>query len=360
MPAPAADRVAVHGAGLAGLTCALLAARDGFTVTLVGPPSAGPPTDLVLNEATIAVLTRVWDDPGERLLDGCHQLTGRSVRWGRDAAPVLVPAPAVVVNGPRLVAALEQRLPDGVQRAEEAPPADWTVHASARPASNPPVGRRVALVGHAPMPSTGVSRMATTERGWVYLAPLGNGRGLVQAMTPVPPDDPAGFVAGEIEAAGLGGFVSEPPQQVTVVPAAPWLSRQRAEPGRIHVGGAVLRLDPVSGSGAGHAMRTAILAAAVIRGIRDGHPAADLLGHYHRRLGAAFHDHLAGCAAHYRAAFDSPDWTGELNITATALAASTGAPGFTEVLTGAPVLTGASVPTGASVFTGRRDVAAMT
>jgi flavin-dependent dehydrogenase len=343
MPGPGADRVAVHGAGLAGLTCALLAARDGFTVTLVGTPSA--PADLVLNEATIAVLTRVWDDPEERLLDGGHQLTGRSVRWGRDAAPVQVPASAVVVDGQRLVDALEQRLPTAVRRAEVAPAADWTVRAAVRPAGNPPVGRRVLLAGHAPMPSTAVSRMATTGRGWVGVVPVGNGRGLVQAMTPVPPEDPAGFLAEEIEAAGLGGFVTEPPPQVTVMPAAPWLSRQRAEPGRLHIGGAVLRLDPVSGSGAGHALRTAILAAAVIRGIRDGHPAADLLGHYHRRLGAAFHDHLTGCAVHYRAAFDSPEWTGELHITATAL---TGQAAQLDTRRGGPV------------FTGRRDVAAMT
>ncbi len=338
-------RVAVHGAGLAGLTCALLAARDGFAVTLVGPPSATAPVDLVLNQATIAVLTGVWDDPDGRLLDGGHRLTGRSVRWGRDAAPVEVAAPAVVVDESRLVDALQQWLPAGVRRAETAPTADWTVHASARPASNPPIGRRVAVTGHAPMPAGDVSRLATTGRGWVRVVPRGDGTGLVQAMTPVPPDDPAGFLSEEIESAGLGGWITAPPEQVTVVPAAPWLARQRAEPGRIHVGGAVLRLDPVSGSGAGHALRAAILAAAVIRGIRDGRPAADLLGHYHRRLGAAFHDHLAGCAAHYRAAFDSAAWLGELHITATAL---TGHAAQLHPQRGGPV------------FTGRRDVAAMT
>jgi hypothetical protein len=338
-------RVAVHGAGLAGLTCALLAARDGFAVTLAGPPAAAAPADLVLNEATIALLAGVWDDPDGRLLDGGHRLTGRSVRWGRDATPVEVAAPAVVVDGSRLVDALQQWLPAGVRRAEVAPSADWTVHAAARPAVNPPVGRRVAVAGHAPMPATGVSRMATTGRGWVRVVPCGDGIGLVQAVTPVPPDDPAGFLAEEIGAAGLGRWITTAPEQVTVVPAAPWLSRQRAEPGRIHVGGAVLRLDPVSGSGAGHALRTAILAAAVIRGIRDGRPAADLLGHYHRRLGAAFHDHLAGCAAHYRAAFGSPEWLGELHITATALA------GHAAQL---------HPQRGGPAFTGRRDVAAMT
>ncbi|WP_143133698.1 NAD(P)/FAD-dependent oxidoreductase [Actinoplanes philippinensis] len=327
--------IVVHGAGLAGLTCARLAARDGAEVTLAGAPSMA---DLVLNEAEIRLLTDVWDDPGRRLLDGGHRLTARWVRWGDGAVPAEVASPAVAVDGARLAEGLARRLPDRVRRAETAPAADWTIGAAARPAVNPPAGRRVAVAGHVTMACTGVSRMATTGRGWVRAVPLGDGRGLVRAVTPVPPDDPEGFLAAEIEAAGLGAWVTGPPEGVTVVPAAPWLSRQRAEQGRIHIGGAVLRLDPVSGSGAGPALRTAVLAAGVLRQLRDGMPAAELLGHYHRRLGAAFHRHLTGCAAHYRRVFAGPEWAGELHITATARHAQRGAP----------------------VFTGRPDVAAMT
>jgi hypothetical protein len=328
------NRVAVHGAGLAGTTCALLLARAGFSVTLTGPSL---PEELVLNEAALAVFTQVWADP--RLLDGGHRLTGRWVRWGSDADPVEVAAPAVVLAGTKM---LEQRLPAEVRREETTEaPADWTIHASARPASNPPVGRRVAVVGHVPLVDGGTSRMATTQRGWVQIVPLGDGHGVVRAVAPVPTED----LAGELAETGLDEWVTEPPRQVTVVPAAPWLARQRAEPGRIHIGGAVLRLDPVSGSGAGHALRTAILAADALRDVRDGKPVTDVLGHYHRRLGVAFHRHLYGCAAHYQTAFDSADWLGELHITATAL---TGQAAQLHPQRGVPV------------FSGRRDVAAMT
>lgn len=337
------NRVSVQGSGPAALTCALLLARDGFPVTLTEPaPPPAPPAELVLNAATIRLLTDVWEDPG--LVDGAHRLTGRWVRWGSDATPVQVAAAAVVVDGPELCSTLERRLPAEVEREVERP-ADWTVHASPRPASNPPVGRRVLLAGHVRSADGGISRTATTGRGWIHLVPLGDGRGLVRAATPVPPDDPEGFLADELADTGLDEWVTEPPGQVTVGPAAPWLARQRAEPGRIHIGGAVLRLDPVSGSGVGHAVRTAILAAAMLSEIRDGKPAADLLGQYHRRLGAAFHRHLCGCAAHYRTAFDSADWLGELHITATAL---TGHAAQLHPQRSAPA------------FTGRRDVAAMT
>jgi flavin-dependent dehydrogenase len=322
-----AAEATVHGAGLAGLTCALLLARDGCRVTLAGAPSGGGPPHLILNESTVAVLTRIWGEPGEG-----HALTTRRIRWGPNAAEEDMPAPALVVDGPRLLQSLRQRLRRAVAATMAevpvvagSPAADqgtWAIHATAPTDPAGAVGQRCALIGYAPLaggaPPT-VSRMVTTPQSWLYLAPVGDGRAMIQAMTPVPPRDPAGFLAAELDAARLGDWLAGPPDRVTVVPAAPWLADHRAEPGRIHIGGAVLRLDPVSGSGAGHALRTAILAAAVIGGIRDGMPAATALDHYTRRLGSAFLDHLAGCVSYYRAAFGTAGWAGELHATAAAL-----------------------------------------
>ena len=325
------SEVTVHGAGLAGLTCSLLLARSGHRVTLVGAPPSSQPTDLVLNEPTMMVLTRVWGVPGDRLLASGHALTTRRIRWGPDAVEQSVPAPAVVVNAPQLLRSLERRLLRTERHrvvSTEAPEPDhgqWAIHATASRDSTtscPPVGRRCALIAHAPLahgvPAT-VSRMATTTESWLYLAPLGDGRTLIQAMTPAPPLDPVRYLAAELAAARLDGWLAEQPDRVSVVPAAPWLAPHHPTPGHVRIGGAALRLDPVSGAGAGHALRTAILAAAVIRGVNDGLPAATALDHYTQRLRAAFADHLASCTSYYRAAFTSAAWANELHATATAL-----------------------------------------
>ncbi|MEU4695079.1 hypothetical protein [Actinoplanes sp. NPDC023714] len=334
----AATRVTVHGAGLAGLTCAALLARAGCRTTLTGGPSAGGPRHLVLNEPTVTVLTHVW---GDDVLAGSHALTTRRIRWGPGAAEQDLPAPAIVVDAPRLLAILDRRL-TGVDRLADPAPSDWEVHTMAvhgaggteatggeEGAGGVAVGRRCAMVGYAPLapgvPAT-ACRMATTVDSWLYLTPLGDGRAMIQAMTPTPPPDPDGFLAAELDASGLGSLFAGPPERVTVVPAAPWLAEHRAQRGRLRIGGGVIRLDPVSGSGAGHALRTAVLAAAVITGIRDGLPADTALDHYARRLGAAFLDHLTACASHYRAAFDTAAWAEEVRVTEAAITTYAGSP----------------------------------
>src|SRR3954447_13075458 len=103
-------QVTVYGGGLAGLTCALLLARGGYRVTVVGAAKDGGPPYLVLNEPTIAILTHVWADPEATLLAGSHRLTGRWIRWGPDVDAHTVPAPAVVIDRVGLLNAMEQRL----------------------------------------------------------------------------------------------------------------------------------------------------------------------------------------------------------------------------------------------------------
>jgi flavin-dependent dehydrogenase len=333
-------QVTVYGGGLAGLTCALLLARGGYRVTIVGAAQDGGPPYLVLNEPTVAILTHVWADPEATLLTGSHRLTGRRIQWGPGAETHTVPAPAVVIDRAGLLSALEQRLfqltPHQVVRAE---PADvpepgqgsgqgsghWTIEASAAAVTDrgPAVGRRCALVAQVPLSGEAQrteSWMTTAPDSWLYLAPINNRHALIQAMTPEPPPDPVEHLTALLAASPQHRWLAESPHQVAVVPAAPWLASAYCGPGRLQIGGAAVRFDPVSGSGAGHALRSALLAAAVIRGIDDGLPEDAALAHYTQRLRAAFHDHLSSCASHYRAAFDSPGWRAELNATQAALA----------------------------------------
>ena len=64
-------------------------------------------------------------------------------------------------------------------------------------------------------------------------------------------------------------------------------------------GTAAMAFDPICGDGTAHAIREAILAAAVIRALANGGPADELLAHYEARLTAGFHRHLTLCRQFY-------------------------------------------------------------
>lgn len=69
-----------------------------------------------------------------------------------------------------------------------------------------------------------------------------------------------------------------------------------------------MAFDPLCGDGAAHAIREAVLAAAVIRAIAKGGPIEDLLLHYETRLIAAFGRHLRLCLEFYRTGHEGEWW----------------------------------------------------
>ena len=73
-----------------------------------------------------------------------------------------------------------------------------------------------------------------------------------------------------------------------------------------------MAFDPICGDGTAHAVREAILAAAVIRSIAAGQSAQDLFAHYQSRLTAGFQRHLENCVSFYRTGGSSPWWSAEL------------------------------------------------
>jgi flavin-dependent dehydrogenase len=77
-----------------------------------------------------------------------------------------------------------------------------------------------------------------------------------------------------------------------------------------------MAFDPICGDGTAHAIREAILAAAVIRALAKGGPANDLLLHYEARLTAGFRRHLMLCGQFYSTGGTAGLWTGELDAIA--------------------------------------------
>jgi hypothetical protein len=73
-------------------------------------------------------------------------------------------------------------------------------------------------------------------------------------------------------------------------------------------GTAAVSFDPVCGEGAGHALREAILANAVIQASLAGSDDAELTRHYRTRIIAGFARHLQTCVELYTSGHQGPWW----------------------------------------------------
>ncbi|MER5398156.1 hypothetical protein [Streptomyces sp. NPDC002599] len=366
--------VAIAGSGLAELTCAWLLAARGHRVRLRPRPTCGP-RPLLLGDGTLALLHALWGTEAEDgPATDSHRLTHRHARWApdHDADPPL-PQPAAVVDGARLalrlLARLADRYPDVVsEEADPAGPPDRSARPDARvphdPQSSPvlsstpgrpvvhdapvpPVppdatvpqwtvtatpsdrigayrtaGRRHLLAGEAPCAAgqdDTTARLECTDDAWLHLTPLGDGKALLQAMVPGPVEHPARHLGRLLARSPLAARLAQPPATAVALPAAPRLHRAPATapadrtPGRLLVGAGAIRYDPLSGTGTAQALRTAVLAAAVIDSAAAGTPADRLCAHYAARLHTAFRDHLATCARLYPQAFPTRAWQHELD-----------------------------------------------
>jgi hypothetical protein len=312
--------VTITGSGLAELTCAWLLAGRGHRVRQEADAPAAGARPLLLTGPTLDLLRSLW---GDGLLGGTHLLSHRQVRWGTGGPPTRFAQPACVVDGAVLADRMRERLETAVNASAD--PARWVVTARAPddPGGQRNAGRRQLLAGTASLRSGVDERTAllgTTELGWLQLTPLGRGDCLVQAMVPGPAEDAAGLLARLLAESELGRVLRRAPHAAVAVPAAPRLHRAPASPpgepnptGRLTVGAGAIRYDPLSGTGTAQALRTAVLAAAVIDAEAAGTPATALCAHYTVRLHTAFGEHLRTCAELYGTAFTSALWVDELD-----------------------------------------------
>ncbi len=205
--------VAIRGAGVVGLTLALLLARERLRVALVGSAAPAGATDVrayALNAASRSVLAsvRAWpeDAPGEapavtpvRAMQ-VHGDDGGELRF--DAAPLGAEALTWIVDVP----ALERRLADavqfqpGIERLEEAPPAALTVVCEGRRSSTraelgidfdvrPYPHKALAARLSTALPHGGVARQWFVDGEVLALLPLDGADGRAVALVwSLPPD----------------------------------------------------------------------------------------------------------------------------------------------------------------------------
>lgn len=283
-------KVSVRGEGVAAMTCAHLLDVAGISVSR-NSEGRQPVPSILLSAQALALLRDVYGQDG--LLEGSPQITRRVVAWGgRD--PVSLPHDGITVSE----AAIRRALEPAKREAPCAAEPDFTVFATVPPQSSEKLvfGESEARAMEVILHGEGVQeecRVEALDSGWLFLLPGVPGQGWLLAFGPAPDEllaesrliapvvalgeaRPAAFVTAPRMAVPLGGDN--------------WLA----------CGSAALGFDPICGDGTAQAVREAILAAAVVRGIEEGGDADALLTHYRSMLVAAMRRHLKLCVQFYR------------------------------------------------------------
>lgn len=298
----------MRGDGVAAYCCAHLLGQAGFPIALDRPSRARIPA-IMLSEAAISLIADVFGH--KDLFRDLPRIRSRAVLWGPNAAAVTLPHAAVVVSEQTLLGSLRPHsmAPESSGRAQ------WNVFAS-RPlppeSAEERFGSRVARAWSVELTNGDVPGcwIESCEDGWLFLIGSGDGTGWLLSVGGGSGAalERSRLVAKQIARLGeSGGEFPAHPRMVaplcgTGAEGQMWLA----------CGTAAIAFDPICGDGTAHAVREAILAAAVIRAISAGAPAHEVFGHYESRLTAGFQRHLANCVGFYRSGGNSRWWTAEL------------------------------------------------
>ena len=314
-------RILVSGSGVAGLTVARLLAARGWPVDCVPLCRTHGPI-VVIGQPTADLLLELWQ-ADETLFGGAHCLQGRVIHWEGGPSPAHSPAPAMAMP----VGLLRERLVErsvaaGVRIvASEIDPMDygWVVRAGGRDAASEGAiafGRRRGIVASAkltPLARFDRTVMESVPGGWLFLIPLGLGRGVVQAVLSgtVEPDADLPMLLEHSQV--ISPLIEDVADDSASFAARPRLAATLCTSRSIAVGDAAMTLDPMSGNGIGNGLRSAILAAAVIEAAGRETTAEACVDHYGQRLRNAMRAHVRTCVDIYARAAHAFDWQGEID-----------------------------------------------
>ena len=297
-------RVLIQGDGVAARCCGLLLLRGGFEVSFRSAPRPRLPV-VMLSNAAIVLMRDVFEQKG--LFRSSRPVVKRIVAWGADAGPVALDHAAVVVSEQEL---LDELGCDGLD-SKASSPSDWTIAASL-PLPGGTMERRFGSRVASAIPvelradsEPAACWMESLDRGWLFLIGNAPGAGWLLAVGDGAQESigKSRLISGQIACFGReAGSFSSSPRIVSPLCGDDWFA----------CGSAAMTFDPICGDGTAHAVREAILAAAVIRAIEDGGNAASLLAHYEARLMAGFRKHLELCLSFYRSGGSGEWWQGEV------------------------------------------------
>jgi len=292
----------VRGGGLAACAAALALHARGVPVRLVAPPGTASGPTLVLNDVSLALLRELAPE----LSIAGHSLEARQVRWADEPVRRIV-SRAVAVPTEHLLEGLLDSVARRLPVATEPAGARWTLYAGPEP---PAVGRQHLGGRRQLLAVTGEWRgdrdyvVESVQDGWLIAFPTATGA-VLQAVLPSAGRDPARQLGHLLRDSQLARrvVVDGPPR---VFEAAPFARTPLTGDGWISVGRSAARLDPISGEGTPFAIRSVLLAAAVVADVESGRVGrAEALLHYRNRIALTVLAHFKSCAAFYMSAFSA-------------------------------------------------------
>lgn len=282
--------VAIEGDGIAATCCAKLLARRGLSYSFEPDRAAGQhrPT-LLLNPQTQRLIADVFEGAGD-LLECAQPVRRRAVFWEKEVK--WFPHSGFAVRESELL----QRLWRHIEITKASGGTGWAIQSSRVSAErmHHRFGDRMAtnITVTLRNPENDACSMEATSNGWLFLLPAGNGVGSLIAVGAQPA---ALLTESQLVGPQLTGFLGTGAQFA----AAPRVSAPLCDSGWLACGSAAMAFDPICGEGAGHAVREAILAAAVLGGIHRGAEETAMLAEYSARLLAGFARHLELCRQFY-------------------------------------------------------------
>jgi hypothetical protein len=237
------------------------------------------------------------------------------VAWGRKDAPNVLEHSAAVVSEQTLLESLADGLDlDGEKGDGEAA---WKILAS-RPLPKDAIehrfGSRCASAVKIEVRDGfdfGSCWIESLEDGWLFLIPdSSKSAWLLSVGSPAEALlESSRLIAREVTAIVGGGHAFPSAPRIL----APLAGNSGDGGNWLACGTAAMGFDPICGDGTAHAIREAILAAAVVDASSKAEDTRDLLGHYSSRLMAGFDRHLQLCGNFYGSGYGGAWWDSELD-----------------------------------------------
>jgi hypothetical protein len=295
-------RIDIRGDGVAALTCSYLLQTAGCNTAIQRNTRPLLPA-LMVSVSSQALFCDILN--AADALSNLPRIETRVVKWGPSATTIALPHSAVVVSEELLQSCIAKlvRFDCGSDDSR-----DWAI-ISSRPLPDLPMehtfGQRMATVVPVKLQSRSARStcwIESVKEGWLFLLPEGSGAGWLMSV--------GGSVDSQLSVSEVvAAQITHLSESTREFPAHPRVAWPLTGSHWLACGTAALAFDPLCGDGTGHAIREAILAAAVLRAIQRGANVDELLNHYQARLVAGFKRHLSVCSEFYGSGGLGPWWT---------------------------------------------------